>query len=210
LERPAVSAEGNAIEVVAPVSGHLLHVMQESETIVSAGTPIVEIGDPADLEIEAEILSRDAVTMKPGDPVSVEQWGGPQPLSARVRRIEPAAFTKISALGVEEQRVYVLCDLIDPPAEARVLGDRFRVEVRVAVWHHDDVLVIPAGALFREGSTWKTFVYRDGKAKSVAVEAGKSDGRFTEVLSGVQAGDEVLLHPPDTVKDGTPVVKRGA
>ena len=114
-----------------------------------AGTPLVEIGDPADLEIEAEILSRDAVTMKPGDPVSVEQWGGPRPLQARVRRIEPAAFTKISALGVEEQRVYVLCDLIDPPAEARALGDRFRVEVRVAVWHHDDVLVIPAGALVR-------------------------------------------------------------
>lgn len=209
LERPAVSAEGNAIEVVAPVSGHLLHVMQESETVVTAGTPIAEIGDPADLEIEAEILSRDAVTMKPGDAVSIEQWGGPQPLSARVRRIEPAAFTKISALGVEEQRVYVLCDLIDPPAEARALGDRFRVEVRVAVWHRDDVLVIPAGALFREGSTWKTFVFRDGKAISVTVEAGKSDGRFTEVLSGVEAGDEVLLHPPDTVKDGSMVKKRG-
>jgi HlyD family secretion protein len=168
----------------------------------------VEIGDSADLEIEAEILSRDAVTMKPGDAVSVEQWGGPVPLNARVRRIEPAAFTKISALGVEEQRVYVLCDLIDPPAEARTLGDRFRVEVRVAVWHREDVLVIPAGALFREGSTWKTFLFRDGKAMAVAVEAGKTDGRFTEVLTGLEAGDEVLLHPPDTVKDGTPVVKR--
>jgi HlyD family secretion protein len=210
LERPAYSPDDPAIEVIAPVSGRLLHVMQESETVVAAGTPLVEIGDPADLEIEAEILSRDAVAMKPGDPVSVEQWGGPEPLAARVRRIEPAAFTKISALGVEEQRVYVLCDLIDPPAEARALGDRFRVEVRVAVWHRDDLLVIPAGALFREGSTWKTFVLRDGKAKSVAVKAGKTDGRFTEVISGLEAGDEVLLHPPDTVKDGTPVVKRGA
>jgi HlyD family secretion protein len=209
LERPAYSADDPAIEVIAPVSGRLLHVMQESETVVMAGTPLVEIGDPADLEIEAEILSRDAVTMKPGDPVSVEQWGGPQPLQARVRRIEPAAFTKISALGVEEQRVYVLCDLVDPPAEARALGDRFRVEVRIAVWHRDDVLVVPAGALFREGSTWKTFVFRDGKARSVAVEAGKTDGRFTEVISGLEAGDEVLLHPPDTVKDGTPVVRRG-
>lgn len=209
LERPAVATEGNVIEVVAPVSGRLLQVMQESETVVAAGTPIVEIGDPADLEIEAEILSRDAVTMKPGDPVSVEQWGGPVPLNARVRRIEPAAFTKISALGVEEQRVYVLCDLVDPPEEARALGDRFRVEVRIAVWHRDDVLVIPAGALFREGGAWKTFVLRDDKARAVAVEAGRTDGRHTEVISGLQAGDEVLLHPPDTVKDGSPVKKRG-
>jgi HlyD family secretion protein len=208
LERPAVSAEGNTIEVVAPVSGRLLQVMQESETVVAAGTPIAEIGDPADLEIEAEILSRDAVTIRPGDAVSVEQWGGSQPLRARVRRIEPAAFTKISALGVEEQRVMVLCDLIDPPADARALGDRYRVEVRVAVWHRDEVLQVPAGALFREGGTWKTFVLRDGKARAVAVDAGKSDGRFTEVRAGLQAGDEVLLHPPDKVADGSPVRKR--
>lgn len=208
LERPAVTTEGNVIEVKAPVSGRLLNVMQESETVVIAGTAIAEIGDPADLEIEAEILSRDAVAMKPGDSVSVEQWGGPLPLEARVRRIEPAAFTKISALGVEEQRVYVLCDLVDPPEQAKALGDRYRVEVRVDVWHSDDVLVIPAGALFREGNAWKTFVFRDGKAQSVQLQAGKSDGHFTEVLSGLEAGDEVLLHPPDTVKDGSLVKKR--
>ena len=208
LERPAVTATGNAVDVVVPVSGRLLGVMQESETVVRAGTPLAEVGDPADLEIEAEILSRDAVAMRPGDAVSIEQWGGPQPLSARVRRIEPAAFTKISALGVEEQRVLVLCDLIDPPDEARALGDRYRVEVRVAVWHRDDVLRVPAGALFREGGGWKTFVLRGGKARAVAVEAGRSDGRFTEVLAGLAEGAEVLLHPPDTVEDGSPVRKR--
>jgi HlyD family secretion protein len=208
LERPAVTIEGNVIEVKSPVAGRLLNVMQESETVVTAGTPIAEIGDPVDIEIEAEILSRDAVAMKAGDAVSIEQWGGPQPLEARVRRIEPAAFTKISALGVEEQRVYVLCDLVNPPEQAKALGDRYRVEVRVAVWHSDDVLVVPAGALFREGNAWKTFVFRDGKAQSVTLEAGKTDGHFTEVISGLTAGDEVLLHPPDTVKDGTPVVKR--
>ncbi|RYD54105.1 MAG: hypothetical protein EOP83_22500 [Verrucomicrobiaceae bacterium] len=125
-----------------------------------------------------------------------------------MRRIEPAAFTKISALGVEEQRVYVLCDLVNPTEQARALGDRYRVEVRVAVWHSDDVLVVPAGALFREGNLWKTFVFRDGKAQSVTLEAGKTDGHFTEVISGLTAGDEVLLHPPDTVKDGTLVTKR--
>ena len=208
IERPVDSSDGNLVEVTSPVSGRLLKVMQESETVIAAGMPIAEVGDPADIEIEAEILSRDAVTMRPGDAVSVEQWGGPVPLRARVRRIEPAAFTKFSALGVEEQRVYVLCDLIDPPAEARALGDRYRVEVRVAVWHQNDVLVIPAGALFREGNAWKTFLFDNGKAKSVELEAGHSDGHFTEVLSGLKEGDEVLVHPPDTVKDGTRLTKR--
>ncbi len=209
LERPDGSAVGNLVEVKSPVSGLVLKVMQESETVVSPGTPILEIGDPTDIEIEAEILSRDAVTIEPGDSVEIEQWGGETTLNGRVRRIEPAAFTKISALGVEEQRVHVLSDLIDPPEAATALGDRFRVEVRVAVWHSDDVLVVPAGALFREGNVWKTYVYQDGEAVLTAIEAGHSDGRCTEVLSGLKAGDKVLLHPPDTVKDGTAVVERG-
>jgi HlyD family secretion protein len=208
LERPDATTPGNLVEVKSPVSGRVLKVMQESEMVVSPGIQILEIGDPADIEIEAEILSRDAVAIRPGDAVEVEQWGGETPLKGRVRRIEPAAFTKISALGVEEQRVIVLSDLADIPEAAKALGDRFRVEVRVAVWHADDVLVVPAGALFREGNAWKTYVYQDGSAKLAAIEAGHSDGRLTEILSGLTAGDEVLLHPPDTVKDGTSVVKR--
>lgn len=194
------------VEVRSPVTGRVLKVMQESETVVLAGTPILEVGDPADIEIEAEILSRDAVRIRPGDAVRVEQWGGGEPLTGRVRRVEPAAFTKISALGVEEQRVYVLCDLLDPPDEARRLGDRYRVEVRVAVWHSDDVLLAPAGALFRKGNEWKTFVYQDGRAVERTVRAGHTDGHTTEVLDGLQIGDRVLLHPPDTVKDGVRVV----
>ena len=208
LETPAVGAVGNLIEVKSPVSGSVLKVMQESEMVVAPGTPILEIGDPTDIEIEAEILSRDAVTIQPGDAVEIDQWGGDKPLTGRVRRVEPAAFTKISALGVEEQRVIVLSDLTDVPASAKSLGDRYRVEVRVAVWTADDVLVVPAGALFREGNVWKTYVFRDGKAALTPIDAGHSDGRFTEILSGVQPGDEVLLHPPDTVKDGTAVKKR--
>ncbi len=208
LERPDASTVGNLVEVKSPVSGRVLKVMQESETVVSPGQAILEVGDPADLEIEAEILSRDAVTIHAGDSVSIEQWGGDSPLKGRVRRVEPAGFTKISALGVEEQRVIVLSDLIEPPAEAKSLGDRYRVEVRVAVWHSDDVPVIPSGALFREGNTWKTFLYQNGTAKLVSVEAGHSDGRLTEVLSGLSPGDEVLLHPPDTVKAGSSVRKR--
>lgn len=209
LERPAEGGAGNLIEVKSPVSGRVLNVMQESETVAAPGMAILEIGDPADLEIEAEILSRDAVAIRPGDEVEIEQWGGEETLKARVRRVEPAAFTKISALGVEEQRVIVLCDLLDPPEAARVLGDRFRVEVRVAVWHGDDVLAAPAGALFREGNTWKTFIHQNGRAKLAAIEAGRSDGRLTQVLSGLNEGDKVLLHPPDTVTDGTRVVTRG-
>jgi HlyD family secretion protein len=209
LERPAEGGAGNLIEVKSPVGGRVLNVMQESETVAAPGMAILEIGDPADLEIEAEILSRDAVAIRPGDPVEIEQWGGEETLKARVRRVEPAAFTKISALGVEEQRVIVLCDLLDPPESARALGDRFRVEVRVAVWHEDEVLTIPAGALFREGNRWKTFLHQNGRAKLTAIDAGRSDGRLTQVISGLNEGEKVLLHPPDTVMDGTRVVTRG-
>lgn len=208
LERPVASTEGNLVEVKSPVSGRVLKVMQESEIVVTPGMQILEVGDPADIEIEAEILSRDAVVMRPGDLVEVEQWGGEAPLKGRVRRVEPAAFTKISALGVEEQRVIVLSDLVEVPDVAKSLGDRYRVEVRVAVWHSDDVLAVPAGALFREGNEWKTYVFRGGKAVLTPIGAGHTDGRATEILSGVSAGEEVLLHPPDTVQDGTAVKKR--
>lgn len=209
LLRPDSNTQGNLVEVKSPVSGVVLGVMQESEIIVSPGMPILEVGDPDDLEIEAEILSRDAVTIQSGDAVEIEQWGGEAPLKGRVRLVEPSAFTKISALGVEEQRVYVLADLVDPPAAAKALGDRYRVEVKVAVWHSDDVLVVPSGALFREGNAWKTFIYQDGVARSAEVEAGHTDGRHTEILAGLKAGDKLLQHPPDTVKDGISVVERG-
>jgi len=208
LAHPEDGSANELMEIKSPVSGRVLKVMQESERIVTPGLAILEVGDPQDLEVEAEILSRDAVAIMPGSAVEIEQWGGDAPLTGRVRRIEPAAFTKISALGVEEQRVIVLCDLIDPPPAARALGDRYRVEVRVAVWHSDKVLVVPAGALFREGNVWKTFVFSGGRAHARTVEAGHSDGRHTEVLSGIAAGAEVLIHPPDTVKDGTRIVRR--
>lgn len=208
LERPEAGGRGNQIEVKSPVTGRVLKVMQESETIVSPGVSILEVGDPADLEIEAEILSRDAVAIHPGDSVEIEQWGGENALKARVRRVEPAAFTKISALGVEEQRVIVLSDLVDSPEMAKRLGDRFRVEVRVAIWRTESALIVPAGALFREGNTWKTYVFGHGRAQLRAIDVGHSDGRLTEILSGLQVGDEVLLHPPDTVSDGTRVKKR--
>lgn len=137
----------------------------------------------------------------------VEQWGGDETLKARVRRIEPAAFTKVSALGVEEQRVIVLCDL-DRTESASPLGDRYRVEVRIAVWQDKDVLLVPGGALFREGGDWLAFLLRDGRAVKTTVQLGHSDGRLSQVLGGLKAGDSVLMHPPDNVKDGAEVVRR--
>ncbi|MBK8091049.1 MAG: HlyD family efflux transporter periplasmic adaptor subunit [Verrucomicrobiaceae bacterium] len=200
------------LEIKAPVSGVVLRVQQESATIITPGTAILEIGDPTDLEVEAEILTRDAVGILPGATVSIEQWGGPEPLPGRVRRIEPAAFTKVSALGVEEQRVLVLSDFSPPhqTTATQPLGDRYRVEVRVAVWSTPRTLLVPSGALFREGSQWKTFILAADKAQSIIVEAGRSDGRHTQVLSGLQSGDRVLMHPPDSVKHGSAVVPREA
>ncbi len=208
LSRPATQLTENLVEVKAPVSGVVLRVMQESEMIASPGREILEIGDPTDLEIEAEILSRDAVAIRPGANAFIEQWGAGAPLTGKVRRIEPAAFTKVSSLGVEEQRVLVLIDLVNPPDEAKALGDRFRVEARIATWHVDDVLVVPSSALFRENNTWKTYQLIKGIAHKRDVEIGHSDGRKSEVISGINEGDRVLLHPPDAVKDQSKVVEK--
>jgi HlyD family secretion protein len=197
---------GAVVEVRAPVSGRVLKVQQESAMMISPGAPILEIGDPADLEIEAEILSRDAVGMKPGAEVVVEQWGGDLPLKARIRRVEPAAFTKVSALGVEEQRVIVLSDLDPLPPEARMLGDRYRVEVRVEIWRGADELLVPGGAIFREGAEWMSFVAKDGRAVKKTVQVGRTDGRMAQVLGGLEAGMSVLMHPPDSVVDGAEIV----
>ena len=208
MQMDSPQSDGQSVEVKSPVNGLVLRVQQESSAVVMAGAALVEVGDPADLEIEAELLSRDAVNIQPGAAVIIEQWGGETPLQGRVRRVEPAAFTKTSALGVEEQRVIVLSDLVNPPATAGKMGDRYRVEVRVAVWHGDDVIQVPTGALFREGSSWITYLFDNGKARKIPVTTGHASGRSTEVVSGLQVGQQVLLHPPDTVTDGSAVKLR--
>ena len=190
------------IEVRAPVAGRVLHVFQESERPVAAGTPLLDAGDPADLEVVIELLSRDGAALTSGTRVELEQWGGPKPLDARVRLVEPAAFTKISALGVEEQRVNVVADITTPLAERQTLGDNFRVEARVIVWESDKVLKVPVSALFRRGSEWSAYVVRGGRAALVPVSAGRSSGSETQVLGGLKEGDEVILYPGDRVQDG--------
>lgn len=190
------------VEVKAHVSGRVLHVYQESSRAVAQGTPLVEIGDPTDLEVVVEMLSRDGAAIAPGALVEFEQWGGATPLKGRVRLIEPAAFTKISALGVEEQRVNVVADIVTPVEQRRSLGDNFRVEARVIVWESDHVLVVPASALFRRGNEWAAYVVRGGRAVLVPVKAGRTSGVETQVIDGLKEQDEVILYPGDRVKDG--------
>jgi len=190
------------IEVRAPTVGRVLHVFQESERPVTAGTPLLDVGDPADLEVVIELLSRDGAALAAGARVELEQWGGPQPLAARVRLVEPAAFTKISALGVEEQRVNVVADIITPVAERASLGDNFRVEARVLVWETENTLKVPVSALFRHGNESAAYVVRGGKAVIVPVVVGRSSGSEVQILKGLTAGDEVILYPGDRISDG--------
>lgn len=198
---------GEPIEIRAPVSGFVLNVYEESARPVTPGLPIMEVGDPADLEAEIELLSSDAVNVKPGAEVSIEQWGGGQPLAGRVALVEPGAFLKVSALGVEEQRVKVRVNFVDLPEG--ILGDRYRVEARIVTWHGDDVLQVPTGALFRRGNDWMVFVVQDNRARLTKVEIVHNNGLAAEVASGLSEGQTVILHPPDTVRDGTAVRARG-
>lgn len=197
---------GQTIEIRAPVSGYVLNVFEESARTVTPGLPIMEVGDPKDLEAEIELLSSDAVNVQPGAEVSIEQWGGGEPLRGRVVLVEPGAFLKVSALGVEEQRVKVRVDFIDLP-EGR-LGDRYRVEARIITWTGADVLQVPTGALFRRGNEWMAFVDEGGKARLTEVEIGQTNGIFAEIKAGLVEGQQVILHPPDVVADEASIVPR--
>ena len=186
-------------DITAPVSGLVLKVMQESETVVQAGTPILEIGDPLDLEIVVDVLSTDAVEIHPGTEVAVEHWGGPGVLAGRVRRVEPAAFTKVSTLGVEEQRVNVLIDIVSPPEDWEGLGDAYQVDTRIAVFTSDGAMIIPSGALFRTGEKWNVYVVSEGRARLRAVTLLRRSGPFAAVTAGVQPDERVIIYPSDRV-----------
>lgn len=206
LRTPA--ARGSAVEVTAPVDGVVLRRLRESEAVVPIGEPLLEIGDPQRLEIVADLLSTDAVQVAVGDAVEIDRWGGPGTLHGCVRRIEPSGFTKMSALGVEEQRVNVIIDLADNGIAARALGDGYRVEVRITTWDRPDVLKVPLGSLFRRGSTWALFAVRQGRARVQEIAVGQRNGEEAEILSGLSNGDPVVLYPPDTLVDGARVTVR--
>jgi HlyD family secretion protein len=189
------------------VTGHILKIVQESEAVVPVGAPLVEIGDPYDLEVVADLLSSDAVQIKPGASVRIDGWGGPT-LQGRVRRVDPAGFLKVSALGIEEQRVRTTIDFIGPDETRGQLGHDFRVVVHVTVWKVDDVLAVPIGALFRKGEDWAVYTARDGRARATVVKIGHRNNRQAEILSGVAPGDVVVLHPSDRVREGTRVALR--
>jgi HlyD family secretion protein len=195
-------------EIKAPVTGRILRVLTESEQVVQAGTPLVEIGDPADIEIMAEVLSRDAVEIRPGASAIIDNWGGP-PLAAAVHRVEPSAITKVSALGIEEQRVPVIMDLAAAP-EAEQLGDGFRVVARITVWEGKQLVAVPVAALFRQGAEWAVYVVADGRAQLRLVELGRRNAAFAEVKKGLAAGDVVVVHPSDQMADGVAVVSQPA
>lgn len=201
--RPA-SAEisGGVVEVRAPVDGVVLRRFLDSEGVVAPGARLVEIGDPSHVEVVADLLSTDAVKVRPGMRVQLEQWGGDGVLGARVERVEPSGFTKVSALGVDEQRVNVILDVDDDARVWNAMGDGFRVEVRIAIWEAADVLKVPASALVRDGEGWAVFRVVDGRARRTPVQVGHRTPREVEVSGGLDAGVTVVLHPPDTLEDG--------
>ena len=197
-------AETTCIDIIAPVSGRVLRVLSESEQVVQPGTPIMEIGNPGNLEIAVDLLSRDAVRVRKGAEAQITGWGG-APIAARVERIEPSARTKVSALGIDEQRVRVILTLHGDPNDWQLLGHGFRVIAQINLWKGDDVQSIPVGALFRDGSDWATYTVQDGHARLRIITLGERNESFAQVLSGVTVGDQVILHPSDLVADGVAV-----
>jgi HlyD family secretion protein len=194
-----------AVRLESPVSGKVLRIPEQSERVVNPGTPLLVLGNAQQLEIVIDVLSTEAVKIKPGMPVLIEGWGGDEPLHAQVRVVEPYAFTKVSALGVEEQRVNVIADFVGSHA---TLADAYRIEARVVIWEANDVLKAPASALFRRQDGWAAFVYEDGRARLREVRTGKRTPFEVEVLAGLQAGERVILHPSNDIGDNTRIRPR--
>jgi HlyD family secretion protein len=196
------------VPVRAPVTGSILRIIRESEGAVIAGDPIVEIGNPSQLEIRAEVLSSDAVNIRPGTPVLLDRWGGDVSLQGRVKIVEPTAFTKVSSLGVEEQRVLVIAEITSMPESWQRLGDGYRVEARFIIWEGNDILQVPESALFRKDHGWAVFVIKEKRASLREVEIGRRSGLSAEVLSGVSEGEAVIIHPDEAIGEGIKVKLR--
>jgi HlyD family secretion protein len=197
--------EGGCIELRSPVRGQVLRIPEKSERVVAAGTAVLELGDADSLEVVVDVLSADAVKVRPGAPIRLDDWGGGKALAARVRLVEPSGFVKLSALGVEEQRVNVIADFVDGPA---ALADQYRVEAHIVVWEADNVLKVPATALFHRGGEWSVFVVEGGRARHRAIEIGERGTLEVQVERGLEPSEVVILHPSDQVDDGVRVVSQ--
>lgn len=200
-----VSGKIEPVKLTAPVVGYVLSVLEKSERVLTSGAPIVLLGDPSKLEAQIELLSTDAVRVQPGMPVELFGWGGDTVLQASVRTVEPSAFTKISTLGVEEQRVWVIADIDQPPAS---LGDGYHVEARIQIWQTPLATRLPVGALFRRGDDWAVFVLTGSTVSMQVVGLGKRNREQAEVLAGLTPGQRVVVYPPADLQDGSRVVAR--
>jgi len=208
LQATGGRGSGRSMEILSPIDGVVFKRFRESEAVVPAGEPLLELGDPRNLEIVSDLLSSDAVKVKSGQSVLIEQWGGDHTLNGKVRLVEPSGFMKISALGVEEQRVNVIVDFEDPVEAWEALGDSYRVEVRIVIWQDDDVLRVPTSSLFRAGDAWAVFAVNSSRAHRRVVEIGRRNGLQAQVLSGLEEKDTVIVHPSDTLEDGSRVTRR--
>ncbi|MEP9388856.1 efflux RND transporter periplasmic adaptor subunit [Mesorhizobium sp. KR9-304] len=199
------SESGESYPVLSPIDGRVLRVVQESESVVSQASPLVELGDPGDLEIAVDVLTTDAARIKDGDKVVIERWGGPTDLQGTMRRVEPSGFTKVSALGVEEQRVWAIVDITSPRETWTGLGDGYRVEVKIVVDEMDQAIVVPTGALFRRGDAWSVFVVEEGRAHLREIQVARLSARVAAIAQGVRPGEIVVVYPPAALADGSKV-----
>jgi HlyD family secretion protein len=196
---------GEGFPVLSPIEGRVLRVEQQSESVVSMAAPLVELGDPGDLEVAVDVLTTDAARIREGDKVTVARWGGPSDLQGVVRRVEPSGFTKISALGVEEQRVWVIIDIVSPRQTWTSLGDGYRVEVSIEIDQIDKATVVPMGALFRRGDAWNVFVVDGGLAHLREIQVVRLSARVAAVAQGVHPGEIVVVYPPASLAEGSKV-----
>jgi len=205
LKRSGEIEGAERFPVSSPIDGRVLKVIQESEAVVSLGVPLLELGNPADLEVIVDVLTTDAAVVREGAKAVLERWGGPTALEARVRRVEPSGFTKISALGVEEQRVWIIIDIMSAREVWTTLGDGYRVDVKIVVDEMEKATVVPIGALFRRGDAWQVFVVDSGKAHLRAVKVSRRSGRLAAIAEGLRPGETVVVYPPAALKEGSSV-----
>jgi HlyD family secretion protein len=205
LKRSGENEGSERFPVSSPIDGRVLKVIQESEAVVSLGAPLLELGNPADLEVIVDLLTTDAALVREGDKVLLENWGGSTALEARVRRVEPSGFTKVSALGVEEQRVWIIIDITSPREAWAGLGDGYRIDVKIIVDEMEKATVVPIGALFRRGDAWQVFIFDRGRARLRTIKISRRSGRFAAIAEGLRPGEMVVVYPPAALQEGSAV-----